>query len=142
MTENQHCNRYPGLRPFRDAEPDRRLFFGREWESNALCRQILNANFAILFGKTGVGKTSLLQAGVFPRLRQQSVLPLPVYLERTEAQPLHKIIGAIAECCHSAGVHYAPGETGTLRAFLDTTVFRREGVVQTPVLVLDRFEQI
>jgi len=44
------------------------IFYGREWEAPALQRQIMAHKLTVLYGASGVGKTSLLQAGVIPRL--------------------------------------------------------------------------
>jgi hypothetical protein len=43
----------------------------------------------VLFSKSGLGKTSLLQAGLVPRLRQQNILPVYVRLDvRDRSAPL------------------------------------------------------
>ena len=60
-------DRYPGVRPFADSEADQRVFFGRGREIHELFHQIHTTNLLVLFGKSGLGKTSLLQAGLFPR---------------------------------------------------------------------------
>jgi hypothetical protein len=49
---------------------DRAIFYGREWEAQDLQRLILAHKLTVLYGASGVGKTSLLQAGVIPRLHQ------------------------------------------------------------------------
>ncbi|WP_143542331.1 nSTAND1 domain-containing NTPase [Robiginitalea sediminis] len=59
--------RYPGARPF--SEEDRKLFFGRDADIRALSARVALEPLVVLFGKSGYGKTSLLQAGVLPRLR-------------------------------------------------------------------------
>ena len=51
---------------FDDTPQDRRIFFGRSPEIELLSQQIIAARLLVLFGKSGLGKTSLLQAGVFP----------------------------------------------------------------------------
>ena len=45
------------------------LFFGRESELDALQRQVLNSRMSLLIGTSGVGKTSLLCAGLMHRVR-------------------------------------------------------------------------
>ncbi len=49
---------------------DRAIFYGRELEAPALQRQIMAHKLTVLYGASGVGKTSLIQAGVMPRLRE------------------------------------------------------------------------
>ncbi|MFO1430348.1 MAG: hypothetical protein U1F76_09450 [Candidatus Competibacteraceae bacterium] len=130
--------RYPGARPFQDTLTDRRLFFGRAWEIETLCRQVLANRLVVLFGRDGIGKTSLLQAGLFPRLQEQALLPLAVGMP-VPFQP-KTLIAAVDAACQSAGIDSTPEEHTGLKTFFKTTVFTRGGITQTPVLVLDRFE--
>ncbi|MBC8265243.1 MAG: SUMF1/EgtB/PvdO family nonheme iron enzyme [Anaerolineales bacterium] len=49
---------------------DQVIFKGRELEAPALQRQIMAHKLTVLYGASGVGKTSLIQAGVIPRLHE------------------------------------------------------------------------
>ncbi len=53
---------YPGLAPFTVADADN--FFGREAEIKALWRKITNRRLLAVIGPSGVGKSSLIRAGV------------------------------------------------------------------------------
>ena len=66
-------NRYPGIRPFTSAE--RPLFFGRDDDIERLIRLLRVAQVTVLYGRSGYGKSSLLQAGVLPMLRDEGDLP-------------------------------------------------------------------
>ncbi len=59
--------------PWLDAFPESaaRFFNGRDEDAEALLRCVLAAPVAVLFGKSGLGKSSLLQAGLFPSLRAE-----------------------------------------------------------------------
>jgi hypothetical protein len=142
MSTLPQSDRYPGARPFADTEYDRRLFFGRAQERNVLLQQLLSVNLLIVFGKSGLGKTSLLQAGVFPRLRERDMLPLPVRLNRPELPPMQACLGDIQKTCAAEGIEYTPGDSTGWWEFFKTAVFWRGETVQTPVLVLDQFEEI
>ncbi|MEU5321174.1 hypothetical protein AB0G67_31135 [Streptomyces sp. NPDC021056] len=61
---------YRGLAPF-DSD-DRELFFGRDGLVGELVRLVREHRFAVVFGASGSGKSSLLRAGLIPRLRQES----------------------------------------------------------------------
>ena len=63
---------YKGLVPFEDSGLDALLFFGRERESGIIAENLLAARLTVLYGPSGVGKTSVLSAGVAHRLRQQA----------------------------------------------------------------------
>jgi hypothetical protein len=61
-------SRYPGLRPF-DPE-DQQYFFGREEEIEAVCRLLDLDKLTILHGPSGMGKSSLINAGILPALKK------------------------------------------------------------------------
>jgi WD40 repeat protein len=61
---------YRGLAPFGDSELDALLFFGRERETEIAVANLIAARLTILYGPSGVGKSSLLRAGVARRIRE------------------------------------------------------------------------
>lgn len=62
-------NRYPGVKPFTSAE--RELFFGRDKDIEDLYSLLFIKQSIVLYGKSGYGKSSLLNAGVIPRLLEE-----------------------------------------------------------------------
>ncbi len=72
---------YKGLMPY-DRE-DRDNFFGREQDCEILLGKILSHNFTLLYAGTGVGKSSLLSAGVIPELEDLDKENLDVAYHRT-----------------------------------------------------------
>lgn len=71
---------YRGILPFRYA--DRANFFGREREISELAAKILLYRLVVLFGDSGAGKSSLINAGVIPRLENEGFQP-----ERLRVRP-------------------------------------------------------
>jgi hypothetical protein len=69
---------WPGLEAF--AESQSAFFFGRSAELDELFHCVRRAVATLLFGQSGLGKTSLVQAGLFPSLRRNGSLPVPVRL--------------------------------------------------------------
>ena len=61
---------YKGLAAFEDSELDALLFFGREREVAAVAANVLASRLTVLYGPSGVGKSSLLNAGVARALRE------------------------------------------------------------------------
>jgi WD40 repeat protein len=61
---------YKGLAPFEDSELDALLFFGREREREVIVANLLASKLTVLYGPSGVGKSSILRAGVARRLRE------------------------------------------------------------------------
>src|ERR1035441_8251181 len=58
---------YVGLRPF--WESDYPFFFGRDREIRVVSSNLQAQPLTVLYGPSGVGKSSVLQAGVLPHLR-------------------------------------------------------------------------
>jgi chromosomal replication initiation ATPase DnaA len=56
-----------GLASF--TEGDREFFAGRAEEIDELLRLVRRDTLTLLYGVSGLGKTSLLQAGLFPAIR-------------------------------------------------------------------------
>jgi formylglycine-generating enzyme required for sulfatase activity len=65
MATTAKQRRYPGVVPFQAHQSH--LFFGREEDIENLYDLILLEKMVVLFGKSGYGKSSLLNAGVLPR---------------------------------------------------------------------------
>jgi hypothetical protein len=65
--KNQNkMKRYPGTSPFTTADKD--LFFGRQKEMAELYQLISLEQLVVLYGKSGLGKSSLIQAGIIPKV--------------------------------------------------------------------------
>lgn len=61
-------SRYPGLRPFDPGE--QHYFFGRDEEIEAVCRLLDLDNLTVLHSPSGMGKSSLINAGILPALKE------------------------------------------------------------------------
>jgi hypothetical protein len=62
-------HRYPGVKPFTSEEKD--LFFGREKDTKDLYSLLFIKQSVVLYGKSGYGKSSLLNAGIIPKLMEE-----------------------------------------------------------------------
>lgn len=62
---------FPGLRAF--TEEDAPIFFGRGHETDLLIKKIANHRFVAVVGSSGSGKSSLVAAGLLPRLRANAI---------------------------------------------------------------------
>ncbi|MEM7657027.1 MAG: hypothetical protein AAF399_12915 [Bacteroidota bacterium] len=90
--------RYPGVKPFETDE--QQLFFGRERDIQDLHDLVLLEKLVVLFGKSGYGKSSLINAGLIPLLtdkdlqEEDQMIPLTVrmrsYTEQ-EDSPVEKV---------------------------------------------------
>jgi WD40 repeat protein len=64
---------YVGPRAFRRGEP----FYGREREIEELAHLLIAERIILLYSPSGAGKTSLIHAGLIPRLERKKFLVLP-----------------------------------------------------------------
>lgn len=69
-------NTFLGLQPY--TEDDAYRFKGRLEESQELFRLIVRNDFTVCYAESGEGKTSLLNAGVFPLLREKMYFPIAI----------------------------------------------------------------
>jgi hypothetical protein len=141
-------NPWPGLAPYTEQQSSQ--FFGREAEIEELLRLIQRDTLTILFGRSGLGKSSLLHAGVIPRLRTGLYFPVLVRLNfadlevDTVAQVKSITLAAarkhgLATDSRIAGNATA---TATLWEFFHGTDFwgpRNDQL--TPLLIFDQFEE-
>lgn len=134
--------RYPGSRPFNDTEEDQSRFFGRDAEGEQLYLRVLSVSLLVQFAASGLGKTSLLLASLFPRLRQKSFLPVMVRLNASEESLVDAVIRSFEEACKSQGLKLPELQKGGLWELLSTALVWRDGMLLTPVLVFDQFEEV
>src|SRR5438874_1308496 len=137
---------WPALLAFR--EDDQSYFGGRTEEVEALFRRIAASRLTLLFGLSGLGKTSLLRAGLFPRLRREHYFPVYIRLSygRDMPSPVEQIKSEIVAQAKASGVDAPePRPSETLWEY-----FHRPGAdfwdarnyPCTPVLVFDQFEEL
>ncbi|MEI6034941.1 MAG: WD40 repeat domain-containing protein [Verrucomicrobiae bacterium] len=125
------------------------FFHGRDSEQEELLRLVHREPLTVLFGLSGLGKSSLLQAGVFPKLRAQGWLPVPLRLAYAAdtLPPVTQIKEAIVRSVHAAGLsfHRLPTACESLWEFFhsrDAGVFDAQGSQVTLLLAFDQFEEI
>ena len=80
--------RYPGVQPFKTEQAD--LFFGRDDDRERLLNLLLLEKLLVLFGKSGYGKSSLLNAGIIPDLDDENPIK---YRYLFAAKPSAKLRG-------------------------------------------------
>ncbi len=138
-------NPWPGLSAF--DESAERFFNGRREESAALRRLVIQAPLTVLFGASGLGKTSLMQAGLFPLLRKD-VLPVYVRLDpRDRDAPLiEQVKATLAAEISKRGVEAPEFRAGeSLWEFLHRTgleFWNERNQLLTPLFVFDQFEEV
>lgn len=139
-------NPWPGLASF--TEDLQGFFFGREKETDELIRLVRRNTLTVLFGQSGLGKSSLLQAGVFPLLREADFLPLYLRLDHNPATPplADQVKTALVEAITLAAADApAPRADESLWEYFhrkDIDIWSAKNRLLTPVLGFDQFEEI
>ena len=87
---------YKGLNAFDDSDLDALLFFGRERECEIVVANLIASRLTVLYGPSGVGKSSLLRAAVARRLRELPEAPLVVVFSRWSEDPASALTEAVA----------------------------------------------
>ncbi|HUL96559.1 MAG TPA: hypothetical protein VLT89_11135 [Usitatibacter sp.] len=136
---------WPGLMPF--TEEAQAFFHGRDAEVAELLRLIKRETLTVLFGLSGLGKSSLLNAGLFPQLRREDFHPVYLRVDVLAGQDLvEQALLAIEASCIAHRIE-APArrEGDTLWEYFhrrDSDFWSARNRLVTPVLVLDQFEEV
>ncbi|MBW4502995.1 MAG: TIR domain-containing protein [Scytonema hyalinum WJT4-NPBG1] len=120
---------YPGMEPFTEAMSDR--FFGREEEIEELLGRLRLHPFLMVIGPSGSGKSSLVFAGLLPKLRQVGFFGAGEWLVRsmrpgaTPLTTLKEILG-----------------NDPITARNITQILSTQPNAQRFLLVIDQFEEV
>ena len=111
----QRATPFPGLSSFGDDDADAALFYGRSREiAHTLedlrsMRALNDQRPLVIQGASGAGKSSLLKAGIIPRLRREAPAWLPLRAFRPGADPLLNFAEALARTLSDFGHREAHG---------------------------------
>ena len=129
MVDDIQCP-YPGMVPFR--EEDARFFHGRDKEIQNLLSLVRHHRFLLVNGPSGSGKSSLVMAGLLPKVEKQKRFPdgpWRVLTMRPGATPLDDLARVLG------GVPDDP--VAAVTALLDA-----EPPAQKLLLIVDQFEEL
>ncbi len=111
------------------------LFFGRDAETEALRKKVEANPLTVVLGASGTGKSSLVKAGVVPRLTAGGWLVLPIV--RPGSTPLIALAQALSvDGQGSAGAATPESVTAVMQRLLDAQGDKKV------VLVIDQFEEL
>ncbi len=136
---------YVGLRDYTAEYAD--LFFGRDSERTRIIGNLRAARLTLLYAESGVGKSSLLRAGVVPRVlelaerdrgERSTARFIPVVFSSWGSEPAAALIDAIGDAIAPfAGGVQLPDDS------LDSAISAAtEATGATMLIILDQFEEI
>ena len=124
---------YKGLAAY--GARDREIFKGRDAKIDEVLRRVREQNLLVIHGEAGMGKTSLLAAGVIPELMGQGAIVVSVqdYLD-----PARAIRAALS--AHGSSIHVVLSEDAGLPVIVQEVVAAAPG--RPVVLVFDQLERL
>lgn len=157
MTVNEHAdeqenlvleksNPWPGLQVF--SENNAEFFHGRSKEIQNLKNLVISNPLTVLFGKSGLGKSSLLQAGISPELRKEHFVPVYIRLNHfEETLPLEDQVEVFLEKTIDKYDIDAPRpiRKETLWEYfhkVENDWWSKDNELLKPILIFDQFEEI
>ena len=142
MTKNNH-NPWVGLRAYTEGE----ILYGRDKDILELTTYVLAETEVVLYGKSGTGKSSIINAGVLPSARRNGYVPITIRLAHGTSAPsyLTQIINHI----NKAGVtiknvipHQSQDDPLLWEFFHCNEFLDAEGKKVRLLIIFDQFEEI
>jgi tetratricopeptide (TPR) repeat protein len=139
---------YKGLMPY--TEEDAPFFFGREAEREIITANLMASRLTLLYGASGVGKSSVLRAGVAYHLRQlaqqnlaESGTPefVVVVFSSWRDDPVVGMAGRIQDCVTQALNGQTLEPVPPPRSLVQTLQAWTERVGGDLLIILDQFEE-
>src|SRR5271166_3705748 len=137
-----------GLHPF--TEENQHYFFGRTAEIREIFLRVRENPLTVLYGNSGLGKTSLVRAGLIPKLRVERFRPVHLLLDFSSASPslTDQVREALAKVCADPDSDAATllerwAPLGSLwEIYAHEKLRPPEIAARPPVLIFDQFEEV
>lgn len=128
---------YKGLQPYTEA--DRDYFFGRERDREIIIANLYASSLTVLYGASGVGKSSVLLAGVVPTLKETPRVAVVVFRDWQNPQFQTALKTAVQQAVGQGfGKEVDAGEGLPFDEYLDQCLQEVRGQI---FFVLDQFEE-
>lgn len=139
---------YKGLVPYTD--DDAALFFGRDAERSIIVANLRSSRFTLLYGPSGVGKSSVVGAGVVHYLRQRARQNLQkrgtpeyavIYFNQWRDDPVSGLLRAVRDQVQTLlGKEFDDPQTTRFKTLNDQLKMWAERVGGDLLILLDQFE--
>lgn len=147
---NVSGNPWKGLSSYSYKDADR--FYGRDQELRDIAAVIKQNAFTTLYGISGAGKTSIINAGLFPLLEKQSFLPIYIRLDHNVGhisydmqiiKAVDNALVAIEAESEQIVEHKVESELDKLWLYFHSHRFwSKDNHIVNPIIFIDQFEEI
>lgn len=135
-------NPWKGLNFYVEGE----ILYGRNREIESLSQYIINNTQTVLYGKSGIGKSSILNAGIFPVARACGLFPVGIRFDHhREGDYMEQIRVAVVKAGVTVNevVPVIDKDRETIWEYLHRNTFSdKDGKEVQLLLVFDQFEEI
>lgn len=143
MEEKQFIRENPwrGLSSYGEGD----VLYGRDDDIRDLSQSVLRDRYTLLYGKSGIGKSSILNAAIIPTLRRHGYTPIVIRLSHEKLDYLQQIHEAIVDVLKKGVCEMFPrqGQEETLYEYLHRHMFWNvDGSRSKLFLMFDQFEEI
>lgn len=141
---NTNTNPWIGLDSYREGQ----ILYGRSREIRDLSMAVFHNRQTVVYGRSGIGKSSLLHAGIFPEARLRGCLPVSVRFNHSgETGYSDQLFRVISDAVTAyGGVMTDTVEDGgairSLWEFFHRFRPEKDSKPLTPLIVVDQFEEI
>lgn len=142
----KYISRYPGVKPFETDE--QHIFFGRSDDVQTLYDLIGVEKTVLLYSKSGLGKSSLINAGLIPKLEASAnakynyfSIRLGAFSKENKISPKHKIIELIRKSVTQSTLDNFPDLHEDTLAFWLKSI-QLNDPTKINVLIFDQFEEL
>ena len=137
---DKKSNPWLGLESYQENQ----IIFGRNEETADLSQRVLNDIDTLVYGKSGIGKTSIINAGVLPIVRKNGFVPIVLRLDhnnnKSYISQIKEAIGKDVEVVETASAKNVDKEL--FWEFFHRHKFFVDGERIKLILVFDQFEEM
>ncbi len=130
---------YVGLQPYTEAERD--FFFGRERDQRIISANLYAAPLTVLYGASGVGKSSVLLAGVLPYLRTKPRTAVVVFREWQRGSFLEALKFKCLEAVAAKAARQEPLIIDSTLPFDELLYTATQAFAGSILILFDQFEE-
>ena len=148
MTTQQMTSQYDNPWIGLDSYHEGQTLYGRSREIQELAMAIFYQRQTIVYGQSGIGKSSILHAGIFPEARRRGCLPISIRFEHYgKTNYRDQFTQCVTDAIQAAGgelIDHNPQATApqSLWEFFHRYKAVHNGHTITPLIVIDQFEEI